>query len=479
MSRGAVRAWAVVACVAAAVLVGGPVGAQTPPAGEAVAEAPVTLSAELRTLGGQAPITEARLGDRLELVLTVEAPRGAQVFVPDKPALERFQTLGERPPTTRADVGDRVRETYRIPLSPVRVGPTRLAAVEVPYRLPDGASGVVHTPKLRVHVRGHLSNEQDPKLGAAPPPVPVITTNWLLVWGLSLVGAAAAAALLTLVALRVLRSRLAAAVPPPPPRPANEVALDKLAALEAAELTPEARYAATADILREYLGGRYGFDGLEMTTGELRRALVGADLKDVTPTQIEVALGEADLVKFARLSPSDAEARGLAPEVRRIVEATWEAPKEEPTPEQAAAPRFEPAEVRERVRAGLIDVGFAAAVALSALGGLWATGRLAEWGWAAGAAFAVVLAVRDVLGPVSVGKALVGLHVVSADERQALPGWRARLTRNALLLVPPVGLVVEGLVLLHHPLRRRLGDGWARTEVVRGASRPAPRGGRR
>ena len=61
---------------------------------------------------------------------------------------------------------------------------------------------------------------------------------------------------------------------------------------------------------------------------------------------------------------------------------------------------------------------------------------------------------------------LYGLRVVRRDELQTSPSIGSRLARNALLLIAPAGLPIEALVLIHHPLRLRVGDSWADTEVV-------------
>ena len=63
--------------------------------------------------------------------------------------------------------------------------------------------------------------------------------------------------------------------PPPPPRPPWEVAFEELDAVRHAGLVDEGRYAEhfdrVCDAVRKYLGGRYGFDGLETTTDEMTR----------------------------------------------------------------------------------------------------------------------------------------------------------------------------------------------------------------
>ena len=114
--------------------------------------------------------------------------------------------------------------------------------------------------------------------------------------------------------------------PPPPPRPPWEVALESLHDLQHAGLTREGRFAEhfdrVSDVVRRYLGDRYGFDGLESTTremlGELRRTTPRIGVLD----EIERFLRQADLVKFARLTPSEPECATALGEAQLIVERT-------------------------------------------------------------------------------------------------------------------------------------------------------------
>ncbi len=97
----------------------------------------------------------------------------------------------------------------------------------------------------------------------------------------------------------------------PPPRLPWLTALDELDAIRRSKLIAEDRTAEYFDrvsnCVRKYLGARYGFDGLESTTDEMR-----AVLKRIRPQvpglkRISVFLEECDLVKFARAVP-DGEA---------------------------------------------------------------------------------------------------------------------------------------------------------------------------
>jgi hypothetical protein len=114
--------------------------------------------------------------------------------------------------------------------------------------------------------------------------------------------------------------------PPPPPRPPWEVALEALHDLRHAGLTREGRFAEhfdrVSDILRRYLGDRYGFDGLESTTREMLGELRATTPRIVVLDEIERSLRQADLVKFARLTPSEVECSTALAEAQQIVERT-------------------------------------------------------------------------------------------------------------------------------------------------------------
>jgi hypothetical protein len=118
--------------------------------------------------------------------------------------------------------------------------------------------------------------------------------------------------------------------PPPPPRPPWEVALEELFDVRIAQLVEQGRFAEhydrVSDAVRRYLGARYGFDGLEMTTreamGKLGRIIPGMPvLRD-----IQQFLDNADLVKFAKLTPSESECHDALVRAEDIVRRTVPAP---------------------------------------------------------------------------------------------------------------------------------------------------------
>ena len=99
--------------------------------------------------------------------------------------------------------------------------------------------------------------------------------------------------------------------------------LDRLGAygfLENADNRPF--YFAVSEVIREYLGARYGFDSLELTTDELMGELRRRASREMVLTEVEGWLAGCDLVKFAKISPSAAESRGALESAIHIVTST-------------------------------------------------------------------------------------------------------------------------------------------------------------
>lgn len=128
--------------------------------------------------------------------------------------------------------------------------------------------------------------------------------------------------------------KLRKAPPPPPPVPPWRRAMEQLSQLESEKLLERGRAAEyidrVSDTLREYLGGRYGFDGLESTTREVLRLMAERAPDFRFESEVRSILQRSDLAKFARRVPEDAECRDALNETRRIVERTTPAPTLDP-----------------------------------------------------------------------------------------------------------------------------------------------------
>jgi hypothetical protein len=158
------------------------------------------------------------------------------------------------------------------------------------------------------------------------------------------------------------RRRQVVVAPPAPLRPPEELALERLRALRQRGRFDEDGFRPfhfeVAEVVRGYLGGRFGFDSLELTTTELlgelergqraerqaQRHLFPVDdaatpgdaprpavapappapppLLDDDLARVRRFLEECDLVKFAKAPSSDAAAIDLLDEAEAIVRST-------------------------------------------------------------------------------------------------------------------------------------------------------------
>ena len=118
-----------------------------------------------------------------------------------------------------------------------------------------------------------------------------------------------------------------------PRRAPDAVAIEKLTALRAAgNFSADGYrpfYFALTEIVREYLGARYGFDALEMTTTEVLDELkTRAEHLVADGAEVPRFFGACDLVKFAKAGSTDAAALAALDAAQAIVLSTA-APLEE------------------------------------------------------------------------------------------------------------------------------------------------------
>jgi hypothetical protein len=116
------------------------------------------------------------------------------------------------------------------------------------------------------------------------------------------------------------------APPPPPARPAWEVALERLDEARHAGLLETRRFAEffdrVNDAVREYLGARFGFDGLESTTDETMAALRRGPHFGLPLAEVAAFLQDCDLVKFADVTPSLQECERALIDAEKVVRST-------------------------------------------------------------------------------------------------------------------------------------------------------------
>lgn len=346
-----------------------PVAASAPPP---EAASPNPTCTERIPAGKVRPKLDESLPDRgtsghlLTLTLTLEHGKGETVLpgglAPEtgSPEWRELEKAGlflpdpsgtSGPKIERTETGDGAKTTVRIGFVPLPEKPGRnrieLPSLPISVARASGDVLVLCTSPHTVTVEDPIANTSSPTPKKNPPPRPQLeewtfAKNALMVLALALVVGVLASFLIT-----YLRNRPRAVPPPPPPRPPWEVALEELYDVRHAGLVAEGRFAEhfdrVSDTVRKYLGARYGFDGLESTTREalfvLRRVTPHITVLDT----IESFLQKADLVKFARLTPSGEDCELALNRAETLVRETLPSmPTYQPVP-ATSTPNDEPA----------------------------------------------------------------------------------------------------------------------------------------
>jgi hypothetical protein len=249
---------------------------------------------------------------------------------------------GAGPKITRSQDGPNTKTTAVISFVPLPEKPGRqeleLPPVPITLARASGELVTVCTAPHRVVLEDPIANTPDPKPRNNPKP-----RRQLEVWtaaknaaGIALVALVVGGLLAWLIGKWLRRPR--PAPPAPPPRPPWEVALEALHDLRHAGLTTEGRFAEhfdrVSDVIRRYLGDRYGFDGLESTTREAMNALRQVSPYIAELGLIETVLRDADLVKFARLTPSEEECMAALMRAEDIIHKTMPRAPVAPAPSE-------------------------------------------------------------------------------------------------------------------------------------------------
>lgn len=313
------------------------------------AKKPVSCVAHVPA-GATAPTLTERLpasgmsGYVVELSVDIAHGKGETVL-PDafrpQPKSEAAEALGDAgftvpdpdggaAPSVRTEAGPTGATTHlSIPIVPLAPAPGKVSLVLPPLPVAlaraNGEIVTVCTAPHELVVEDPIGKLENPKVAPSPDPRPQ-REEWLA----AKIGAVVALVVLALAAVGVWlfrrwrkQPRVAPAAPPKLPWVA---AMDELAALRASPLLAEGKFDElfdrVSDCVRKYLGARYGFDGLETTTDEMR-----ALLRRVRPNVPELGriasfLADCDLVKFARRVPTRDECVELLDRGQAIVRFT-------------------------------------------------------------------------------------------------------------------------------------------------------------
>jgi hypothetical protein len=200
-------------------------------------------------------------------------------------------------------------------------GVHRVAAVNIDYRDAAGNKHSASTPEMVVPVQSVLpAGKVEPRDVKAPVPYPFALALPPWAWGLIV-------ALGGLVVWLLMRRRPVPAVVAPPPLPADEEAFRKIDALLAENLLRNGQVKEfcdrLSDVLRHYLGRRFGLQSMGDTYYELLAALeLQPQLTPEDHAELTRFLDACDLAKFAKARPDEAQLTALVEAARGLITRT-------------------------------------------------------------------------------------------------------------------------------------------------------------
>jgi hypothetical protein len=250
---------------------------------------------------------QVKIGEPFTRTLVITHPLAHRYELVLPPESGDFEVLDHS--RRRDDAEDRATTTFSLRLSAFDLGTLTLPPLAFEVWTPEGSRAFT-SEAATIEVIATLA--EDGERGAElrdirPPeviPVPSYTLVWILLGGV----AAAALAFLAWRWWRRPRPAKAISVPARPLEVRTREAIEALARenLPALGRTKE-YYVRLSEIVRGYLGERFGVEALECTSSELLAALRKLSAPSLPQERLAEFLSESDMVKFARAqrSPED------------------------------------------------------------------------------------------------------------------------------------------------------------------------------
>jgi len=244
-----------------------------------------------------------------ELVFTHAKDQRFELVAPKE--LEQFEVLGQE--RQRQDGANASVTTYRLKMSAFALGTLTLPQLTFELTAP-GVSQSVAVPGMKVDVKPTLppsAEQEGAELFGYRAPIEVPIRSWRLVW--ILLGALALG-LLGWAFVKWLRRPRPQTVAVKPLAPLDVRTREALDRLKSENLPGRGQvkdfYFRLSEIIRGYLGERYGFEALECTSSELFDSLRKLHTPGLPEARLMRFVSESDMVKYAKAesTPESCEA---------------------------------------------------------------------------------------------------------------------------------------------------------------------------
>nr|WP_225937550.1 BatD family protein [Myxococcus sp. RHSTA-1-4] len=284
---------------------------------------------------------QVRIGDPFtyEVVITHPLDQRYELTLPTEAG--DFELLDQT--RQRKDGTDAATTTFRVRMSAFALGKLQVPPLSFDVATPDGPRKFT-LPGREVEVASTLPPDADGQgadLFDYQPPQEVLIRSWRLVLGLL---GALAAALLAWALWRWWKKR-PKHVEAPPLLPLDVRTRKALDALKAENLPARGHvkdfYFRLSEIIRGYLGERYGFEALECTSSELMASLRRLPTPGLPEDALMRFVSESDMVKYARADASPESCRDALAFGYALIDKTYVPPPPPQAPANAAAPRVQ------------------------------------------------------------------------------------------------------------------------------------------
>jgi hypothetical protein len=286
-----------------------------------------TLTAQSLKATVRADSNAMLIGDHLRLLISVEAPKGVTVTMPDlasslKASAWELISL-EEPKVEPLDGGQNMHQV-ELKVTAWEAGDKQIPALNFTA---NDAGAPQTASSQAINIRIDAPPVVDSTFVADIKTIIEVPTSWWDYWLYFLiVGAVLLLAYPTY--LLVKKYRAGTLFPKAIPETIESIALKKLAALEGSDLLPKKQFveyhAQASFILREYLQARFQVRALYITTLETMLTIGGHPQILPQRDAIQEVLETADLVKFAKASPLDAAHVFAIATIRKLVESIAE-----------------------------------------------------------------------------------------------------------------------------------------------------------